>query len=114
MREAGRHGRRVREQGDSLAGQRPPQLRVLDESVNPEFHSARANESGWWKSGVPAGCLSAQYETAPETLSTIADTAIDRVPSCRSGIVASTSSLSLVLRTDNSGASVGEASVASR
>ena len=51
-------------------------LAALDLRANGQYRtssSSRANASGWWKSGLPGGCLSAQYESVPESSSITAD-----------------------------------------
>ncbi len=56
----------MREQGHAAAFQRRAQLRVGDEAIDAELHASsgartsQAKPSGWWKSGFPGGCASAQ------------------------------------------------------
>jgi hypothetical protein len=67
------------QEGDAAAGQRGAQGGVGDEAVEAELHgrciaaSSRAKQSAWWKSGLPGGNASAQYETAPPVSSMTAE-----------------------------------------
>ena len=60
MRQVTGHRGRMREQRDAPAAQPLAQRAVLEQPVDAELHSARANASRWWKSGSPGGWRSAQ------------------------------------------------------
>src|SRR3546814_19022632 len=56
----------VRHQCHALAFERLSEKRVRQQAVDTEFHELRgagrlaAKQAGWWKSGAPGGCASAQ------------------------------------------------------
>ena len=71
----------VRQQGHTLSRQRLAQLGLIEQSVDPKFHertTSSANPFGWWKSGLPGGCRSPQYESLPLLSSMTAARAIRR------------------------------------
>ena len=63
MRQVARHGGGVRQQRHAAPGERLAQRWLLEDAIDAELHVRRSSMvklSGWWKSGLPGGCSSAQ------------------------------------------------------
>ena len=60
----------MREQRHAAAAQALLQRALFQQAVDAELQSSSsAKACGWWKSGLPGGWRSAQYEMRPSTCS---------------------------------------------
>ncbi len=81
MDEVACYGSGVRQQSHAPSRQRLAHLGLFEQSVDSKPHeraTSNAKPFGWWKSGLPGGCRSPQYESLPSSSSMTAARAIRR------------------------------------
>src|ERR1022692_5022000 len=81
MNKVARYGSGVRQQSHASSRQRLAHLGLFEQSVDSKLHERAifsANPFGSWKSGLPGGCRSPQYESLAFSSSMTAARAIRR------------------------------------